>query len=354
MNSVSWLSLRRAATLAGIGLSVLLVAGVALFWASHAHGQRTGSAGKPAAIEIATKQLPSFQAGDPQRRQFGPLIFRGGLVMKSTNADFGGISSIRVEPGGERFLAISDRGMWLRGRLTYDGHAPSGVVEAEIAPMLAANGRPVSRSGIFDSESLAIDGGKAYVGFERVHRIMWFDYGKQGLAARGHPMRVPDAFKKLPSNQGIEALVAAPKGTPHAGALIALSERGLDEAGNIQGFIIAGSKHETFSVVRSDSFDITDAAVTPHGDLLILERSFSLLRGVRMRIRRVPMRTIAPGALVDGPVLIYADHGHQIDNMEGLSVHEDAAGELVLTVVSDDNFSRLQRSILLQFTLAEP
>jgi len=40
--------------------------------------------------------------------------------------------------------------------------------------------------------------------------------------------------------------------------------------------------------------------------------------------------------------------------MEGMSVHEDATGELVLTLVSDDNFSRLQRSILLQFTLAEP
>jgi hypothetical protein len=42
---------------------------------------------------------------------------------------------------------------------------------------------------------------------------------------------------------------------------------------------------------------------------------------------------------------------YQIDNMEGISVHRSAAGELVLTLVSDDNFSPLQRNILLQFTL---
>jgi hypothetical protein len=40
--------------------------------------------------------------------------------------------------------------------------------------------------------------------------------------------------------------------------------------------------------------------------------------------------------------------------MEGLSVHRLPSGEIVLTLVSDDNFSALQRTVLLQFTLAEP
>jgi hypothetical protein len=40
--------------------------------------------------------------------------------------------------------------------------------------------------------------------------------------------------------------------------------------------------------------------------------------------------------------------------MEGLSVHRAAGGEIVLTLVSDDNFSPLQRTLLLQFALAEP
>jgi len=55
--------------------------------------------------------------------------------------------------------------------------------------------------------------------------------------------------------------------------------------------------------------------------------------------------------LVDGRELMFADMGSQIDNMEGVSVHRDSSGALVLTLLSDDNFSLLQRTLLLQFTL---
>ena len=58
--------------------------------------------------------------------------------------------------------------------------------------------------------------------------------------------------------------------------------------------------------------------------------------------------------MVDGPVLFDVDLGYEIDNMEGLSVHRSAGGEVVLTLISDDNFSAVQRTLLLQFTLAEP
>jgi len=55
--------------------------------------------------------------------------------------------------------------------------------------------------------------------------------------------------------------------------------------------------------------------------------------------------------VVDGPELLSADMAYQIDNFEGMAVHRDASGALVLTLVSDDNFSPLQRTLLLQFTL---
>jgi hypothetical protein len=105
-------------------------------------------------------------------------------------------------------------------------------------------------------------------------------------------------------------------------------------------------------VKRIGDLDVTDCALTPKGDLLVLERSFSRLRGAGMRIRRVPLASIQPGAAVDGPALIEADMNYQIDNMEGLSVHRDGSA-LVLTLISDDNFSIIQRTLLLQFTLEE-
>jgi hypothetical protein len=85
--------------------------------------------------------------------------------------------------------------------------------------------------------------------------------------------------------------------------------------------------------------------------LLLLERSYSPVRGVAMRIRRIPLGLIKPGALVDGTPLIEADLAYQIDNMEGIGLHRNAAGETIVTLISDDNLSVLQRNLLLQFAL---
>ena len=128
----------------------------------------------------------------------------------------------------------------------------------------------------------------------------------------------------------------------------------MDEAGNIRAFLIGGPMPGAFSVKRTGDYDITDAAAMPGGDILILERRFSLLRGPGMRIRRMAVDTFKPGALVDGAVLIEADAGFQIDNMEGLAVHTSPRGEVILTLVSDNNFSILQRTLLLQFILIDP
>jgi len=37
--------------------------------------------------------------------------------------------------------------------------------------------------------------------------------------------------------------------------------------------------------------------------------------------------------------------------MEGIAVHRSSAGETILTLISDDNFSALQRTLLMQFAL---
>jgi hypothetical protein len=43
-----------------------------------------------------------------------------------------------------------------------------------------------------------------------------------------------------------------------------------------------------------------------------------------------------------------------IDNMEGIAAHRAASGETILTLISDDNFSLLQRTLLMQFALPRP
>ena len=196
-----------------------------------------------------------------------------------------------------------------------------------------------------------MDGGTLYVGIERVNRIVRFDYGRQGLLARGQPIPLPPGIASLPNNKGLECLEFVPTPMPGAGTLIAISERGLDSAGNIRGFLIGGPKPGEFSVVRHDDFDVSDCAVLPDGALALLERRFTWTTGVAIRIRRVPLTEFVPGAAVDGDRILSADMGYQIDNLEGLSINRASNGDLMLTMVSDDNFSRLQRTILLQFTL---
>jgi hypothetical protein len=308
----------------------------------------------PARIEIAAAPIAAFDPRAPDQVRFGALAFRGGLALTSPNRDFGGVSAIRVGPDGAQFVALTDKSHWLTGRIDYDAQRrPRGIAAAVLAPMLGPDGRTLAARGWYDTESLARDGGTFYVGIERVNRIVRFDFGRFGVLARADSIPVPPGVAKLPNNKGLEALEFVPKGQPLAGSLIAISERGLDPQGNIRGFLIGGPNPGEFSVKRSDDFDISDCVLLPSGDLLLLERRFTWWTGVAMRIRRVPQAALAPGATVDGPTLIVADMAYQIDNMEGLSVHRSPQGEIILTLVSDDNFSPLQRTILLQFRLME-
>jgi hypothetical protein len=311
------------------------------------------SAEPPVAIEIAAQPIAAFNIRHSSSAQFGLLEFRGGLVLRSPYKHFGGLSAIRVAADGARFIALTDKGRWLRGRILYDGTRPIGIADAEMAPMLGPDGTPLAARGWYDTEALAQDGGTLYVGIERVHQIVRFNYAKDGLLARGYPIALLRAARALPANRGLEALVFIPDGIL-TGTLIAISERALDKAGDIKAFLIGGAMPGSFAVKRSADYDVTDAALMPGGDLLVLERRFSWSGGLAIRIRRIALAGIKPGALVDGAVLIEADLGYEIDNMEGLSVHRNAGGETVLTLISDDNFSLMQRTLLLQFVLALP
>ncbi|MGH6684068.1 MAG: esterase-like activity of phytase family protein, partial [Pseudolabrys sp.] len=152
-------------------------------------------------------------------------------------------------------------------------------------------------------------------------------------------------------NKSLECLAVPPPGSMLAGELIAITERSLDAYGNHRSYLFDGDKVARFAVRRSDGFDVSDCTILPPADLLLLERSYSRLRNIRMRIRRIPLANIKPGTVVDGKVLIVADFAYQIDNMEGIAVHRNANGETILTLVSDDNFSFFQRNLLLQFAL---
>jgi hypothetical protein len=307
----------------------------------------------PVSIEVNARPIPAFDTRDRARVRFGALEYRSGLVLTSRFRGFGGLSGWRLDQNGERFIAVSDRGGWLTGRIVYRGREMTGLDDVEAAPLLGSDGRPITARGWFDTEALALDGSLVYVGLERVNQILRYDFSKGFTRSRGEIVPVPPGLRKLPYNKGLEALVMVPRGRPQAGSLIAISERGLDAAGNIAGFLIGGRTPGQFGIRRTDEFEVSDAVLLASGDLLVLERKFSWLAGVAIRIRRIPLGSVAPGAVVDGPSIFDADLGHEVDNMEAIDAHVTPEGDTVLTLVSDDNFSMIQRNLLLQFTLME-
>ncbi len=314
----------------------------------------SGAAAEPQLrpVDIRARPISQFGIGSDETR-FGELEFLGGLELTSDKDEFGSLSGIDFDTDG-RLHAVTDRGAWLSAELEETGGAPSGLTEAWMARMRDPSGSLPSSKVAADAEGirLATTGGRAVmlVSFERIHEIRIFDLPIDPTAAPER-MRLPRFVTDLRANQGIEAVAIAAHDGPLAGAVVALAERSLDQAGNHRGFVLDGPRAGEFSVGRSGGFDITDAAFLPNGDLAILERRFSFATGLAIRIRRINGALIRPGRIVSGTTLMEAGIGHQIDNLEGLAIRARANGDTILTLVSDNNHSLLQRTLLLQFRL---
>ncbi len=278
-----------------------------------------------------------------------PFHWRGGLVLSSTDKNFGGLSGLALSNDCTDLLAVSDAGFWFRASLAYEEGALANISEAELAPMLDSAGKPPRSKRRGDAEAVAALGSDRYmVGFESRTRIGIYDIGTGGLKARFQLLKSPKAIADGPSNGEVES-VGQFKAGPWQGHYLAISEHHLDGDGNIRGWLWQSSQTVPFAIKRLEDYSITDAAILPGGDVIILERSFgaSLLPG--MAIRRIEASDIKKGGTVE-PELLFAGRAlfHAIDNMEGIALCE-RDGETRLTIVSDNNFNARQRTLLLQF-----
>lgn len=336
---------RRSVLFGGAAAVAVGAGGVAL-------AQRPSAVLAPTALAVRATAIDRFSVADPDRRRFGALTFRSGLVLTSDTGGFGGFSGLSRSADGRQIIAVADNAQWLTARVeTSDGHL-SGLSNAIVAPIVGADGRPLRRTRHYDTEGFTLAGGTAYVSVERDHAVMRFDWAQGGVRSRGQQIAIPAEARDLPSNSGLEALGVAPPRTPIAGALVAIAERAAGGDAPTLGFILTGPRAGTFKVSRSGDYDVTDLAFLPGGDLLLLERRFSLFGGLNARIRRIRGDAIRAGALLDGPVVFETEPSQQVDNMEGMAVHEEA-GEAIVTLISDDNFRSFQRTLLLEFALRE-
>jgi hypothetical protein len=300
-------------------------------------------------IQIKSRLITHFKVGSDETR-FGNFEFVGGLELSSSSASLGAMSAIRLSDDRRNFLGVMDTGFWYAGRFERGANgALTGVADFSISPILDANGESSNQKWRVDAEGLAMRGDEVLVSFERNNRVDVYPAKAPGSSTPlgSLPLQIP--VGELRGNQGPEALMVAPDASPLKGDAVVVSERSLNAAGDIYAAILTGPMKGVFFVKRHAPYDITDGDFLPNGDLLLLERRFSIAGGIGMRIRRIDGSRLGPGNLVDGPVLLEADFGDQIDNMEGLDVSTDDAGQIFVTLVSDDNHSILQRNLVLEF-----
>ena len=311
---------------------------------------------KPQKIVVTARALPGFDKTARTETQFGSLTWRGGIELSSPSKNFGGWSGLRLDAKGKGFLAISDAGTWMRGMLKYEDGRVVGLTGAEIGPLKALNGKRLARRRDRDAEAFAllkgsVDNGVALIAFEQNDRVGVFPVGKNGVGKPKRYLRLPKAIRKNRKRDGVEAL-AVLRGGKRRGAIMTFLEGHLTGDNRHRGWLLHRGKAHKISLKDKGGFSITDLASLSDGSVVVLERRFRWSEGVKMRLRYLEAKDIKPGARLVGKVLLEADMEQEIDNMEGLSVHQNTKGETIITLISDDNFNALfQRTLLLQFAL---
>lgn len=339
-----------------------------------------GSYVDPRAFGIRTERvlvetLPiALSSQEPTVERVGALTYKGGLYFKSRDKRFGGLSGLLVSDDGSRMVAVSDAGYWLTAELIHaDGHL-SAVRDVRMAPMLDVGGIPFAeRAG--DAEAIAamardvfagpepvaaeavaygwVPGGSVFVSLERSHRVLLYPFGRDGFKAEPEPVDMPAESERLTVSGGIKGLAALDGNT-----LLAVTEDTRDRKGDLTGWLapvpvmVGRGGYGVVFLKAVQDFRPTDLAVLPDGDVVVLERSFSLERGAGMQLRRIRRVDMVPTAVLDGEVLARLDVRYSIDNMEALAVRKDpATGATWLYLLSDDNYNGLQRTVLLAFIL---
>ncbi|GAA4767095.1 esterase-like activity of phytase family protein [Stakelama sediminis] len=288
-----------------------------------------------------------LSTADPTLKRTGALTYLGGVHLTDPDPAFGGFSSLYVQ--ADRFTLLSDFGTLLRFRMGADWR-PTDVRFSELPGGPGTGWTKIDR----DSESMVRDPGTGdfRVGFEQHNAIWRYDAGFEHV--RGHAE--PAAMRDWPENGGPEAMADLPDGRfvvfsetgnwPHHKGHAAICFAGDPIKAPDQGF-------RFIYMPPAGGYNPSDALALADGRVLVLNRSFSLRKGFRAKLTLIPAGAIRPGATVRGRELATLAAPLIHDNFEGIALTHESAGT-ILWIVSDDNQSWFERTLLLKFRIDLP
>ena len=314
----------------GIILAVLTVGGVRTIYPNHSQ-------------DISVRRL-ALNPDNAARRQVGALEFIAAWELHSRNEDFGGISAL-VSVGNNHFVGISDRATVIGFRLTNDGQ----IDESFIAPLPNLHGPNVSYKDR-DSEGLAYDrdSGQYWVSFEGKHAIRRYSVS----FAQQTGMIRPAILQNLPRNKGAESMVRL-----QDGRFIIIAESLDDEIHS--AWLFSGDPIESatattpFKFRPPDGYRVTDAVQLPDGRIVLLNRAIGFPGGFTAKVSLLSFESIqgiSRDSMLSADVIASLAPPLLVDNMEGIAVTSDG-DKLFLWLISDNNFTLFQRTILMKFRL---
>lgn len=295
-----------------------------------------------AGTAVAGEALPALEVR-AHRVEISPgdldgLVLRGTVSLNADHDAFGGFSGLVVD--ADRMIAVTDQGWWLEAAVE-DGPRGLRPGQARFGPMRGADGETFDKAG-GDAEALTRLDGRIIVGLERDHRVMVHrEDGRLGDAIRDR------SFERLSTNKGIEALY-----TPLHGGVRAIEER--PRRGHHMVFLIdRAGEVGTWRLPATGDFHVTGADVGPDGRLYLLLRDYGRFTGVSIRVHRYDLGSEGLPVVASLREMAAFESESGIDNMEGLATWLDKAGRTRLTLISDDNFNLIQRTLLMDFEVTE-
>lgn len=265
----------------------------------------------------------------------------------------GGLSGLAWDEDESRLYALSDNGAVFHLRPRFDNGLLGGVDALAAFRLRDQEGRPLEGRRA-DAEALVVeraDNGKTgdsvlVVSFERYPRILRFAPDGRFVDSVRLPAELREVSRYAGPNKALETLTWL----PDVGFLSA-PERPLDGAddGVVELFALDGRRW-SFPLTDAPNASLVDMEALPDGSLLALERGHGLMfLPMIISLRYTSIDIEAPGTRLPVTTVAVMDssQGWSVDNFEGLARYRG----LRFFMVSDDNFSELQKTLLVHFSL---
>jgi hypothetical protein len=260
----------------------------------------------------------------------GGFEYAGGLQLSSSETSrFHGLSDLVVDARG-RLTAISDEGDVIEGQLVFENDRLAGLSGVTLRPLGGLDGQPLPNKEMSDAEGLAIlANGDRLVSFERQARV-WL-YPADG----GPPRAVPGPDHDFPLNGGLEALAADPERGGDA-YVAGGEENGQTWLCRLASPCVTGPK-----VDKPPEFGLVALRRLPGDQSAHLLRAWDPLRGSRIVLTIAGTSGEVARMEMAKPLTV--------DNFEGVDFVPRPGGGYRVYILSDDNFSASQRTLLLAF-----